>query len=81
MGRDKTVLLTPPAGRPSKEKSGPDKEKASPGLNRQVAPTKGKMRLNLDIDIELHTRLKVYAAQQHKSIADIIRNLLDTLEL
>ena len=37
------------------------------------------VRINFDIDRERHTRLKVMAAQQQRTIADILREALDQL--
>ncbi|MDR1312926.1 MAG: chromosome partitioning protein ParB [Deltaproteobacteria bacterium] len=71
---DKKGPRLPPAGRPSKAKT-------EPGLQRQVVPGLNKVRLNLDIDTDLHTRLKVYAAKRRISISDVVRELIGTLDL
>jgi hypothetical protein len=65
-------MLLPPAGRPSKANAEADPMKAA-------APGKGMVRLNIDLDAELHTRLKVYAAKSRKTMAFVIRELLDKL--
>jgi hypothetical protein len=38
-------------------------------------------RLTIDLDIERHKKVKTYAAQQYKTIAEIIRDMIDKLEL
>lgn len=56
------------AGRPSQLK---------PNLTLDDISPKNKVRINFDIDRITHTKLKVYAAQQGKTIADILRDLID----
>ncbi|MDR1313734.1 MAG: hypothetical protein LBQ12_08560 [Deltaproteobacteria bacterium] len=72
MAHDKSETLPPPAGRPGKAKADDDFIKSAP-------PGKGMVRLNIDIDADLHTRLTVYAAKRRKTMAFVIRELLDKL--
>lgn len=60
------------AGRPSSTKQG---MKLSDLIDKNQ-----KVRVNFDLDRETHTRLKIYAAKAGKSITDILRELIDTLE-
>lgn len=60
------------AGRPSASR----KEEA---LARMADEKPSMVRINFDIDRERHTRLKVMAAQQQRTIADILREALDQL--
>jgi hypothetical protein len=56
------------AGRPSDSKKA-----ATLASLADKAPT---VRVNFDLDRELHTKLKVYAAQSGKTIAEILRDLV-----
>lgn len=38
-------------------------------------------RLNLDVDTEIYTRLKVFAAKECTSISNVVRDLLATLKM
>lgn len=60
------------AGRPSVSR----KEEA---LARMADDKSGTVRVNFDIDRDRHTRLKVMAAQQQRTIADILREAVDHL--
>jgi hypothetical protein len=59
------------AGRPSENK------KAQTTL-KDVSGDKGpKVRVNFELDDAKHLNLKIYAARERRSIADIIRELID----
>lgn len=58
------------AGRPSQTK---------PNLTLEDLSEKSKVRINFDIDKSSHTKLKIYAAQQGKPIAEILRNLIERI--
>lgn len=60
------------AGRPSARQ---DKEKTLSGLT-DSPPTK---RVNFDLTVEDHARLKIYAARQGKSIKDILNEFVAQL--
>lgn len=60
------------AGRPSARKS---KEVTLASLSDE----KEQKRVNFFIDSDLHTKLKIYAAQQGKSIKDILTDYIKTL--
>lgn len=60
------------AGRPSANR----KEEA---LARMADEKPGTVRINFDIDRDRHTRLKVMAAQQQRTVADILREAVDQL--
>jgi hypothetical protein len=74
MRKNKKGPSLPPAGRPSKAKT-------KPGLQRQAIPGKDMKRLNLDVDTEIYTRLKVFAAKECTSISNVVRDLLATLKM
>jgi hypothetical protein len=38
------------------------------------------VRVNFDLDRDEHIKLKVYAARAGKSVADVLRGLVDGLE-
>lgn len=58
------------AGRPSQTK---------PNLTLEDITQKSKVRINFDIDKTNHKKLKIYAAQQGKTIAEILRNLIERI--
>lgn len=60
------------AGRPSATR----KEEA---LAKMSDEKQSLVRINFDIDRERHTKLKVMAAQQQRTIADILRQAVDDL--
>lgn len=60
------------AGRPSRT------SKAAPTL-ADMSDKGGKMRINFDVDRELHTKLKVYAVQQGKSIREVLEAYIKSL--
>lgn len=39
----------------------------------------GKVRVNFDLDRDLHTRLKIYAIRQGKSIREVLEAQIKTL--
>lgn len=61
------------AGRPSQSPSAKEKER----LLAELADKKKPIRLNLDLDPDLHKALKVRAAQNEETVADIVRRLID----
>lgn len=60
------------AGRPSANR----KEEALAKMSDQKQPL---IRINFDIERDKHTKLKVMAAQQQRTIADILRQAVDDL--
>lgn len=44
-----------------------------------VADKTSTVRVNFDLDKAMHTRLKIYAAQSGKSIADVLREAVASL--
>ncbi len=60
------------AGRPS------DKKKAA--TLSALADKRETVRVNFDLAREEHIRLKIYAAKAGKPIADVLRELIATLE-
>lgn len=60
------------AGRPSSTKS-------SVTLS-DLADTTQSVRVNFDISREEHTKLKIYAVKQGKSISDILRAMISSIE-
>jgi hypothetical protein len=57
-----------------------------PSENRQaatlaaLADKRGTVRVNFDLDRDEHTKLKVYAARSGKTIAEILRDMVVSLE-
>jgi len=69
MSERKTALK---AGRPSEKKK---------AVTLAALADKGAtVRVNFDLDEEEHIRLKVYAAKARKTIAEVLRELVATLE-
>ena len=61
------------AGRPSAGKP--------PKTLKDLRDSPEMVRMTLDIDKERHTRLKVYAALHGKTIAAVIREIIDGLDI
>ena len=49
---------------------------STPASERKSREDARKVRVNFDIDADLHRRLKVAAAEQGRTIADVARELL-----
>ena len=60
------------AGRPSRN------SKASPTI-ADMSDKAGKVRINFDVDRDLHTKLKIYAIQQGQSIREVLETYIKTL--
>ena len=60
------------AGRPSRGSK-------SPTL-ADMTDKAGKVRVNFDIDRELHVKLKIYAIEQGKSIREVLESYIRTLK-
>lgn len=60
------------SGRPSRT------AKASPTL-ADMSDKSSKVRVNFDIDRDLHVKLKIYAIQQGKSIREVLEGFIKTL--
>lgn len=58
------------AGRPSQNK---------PNLSLEDISPKNIVRVNFNINKQEHMKLKIYAAQQGKTIAEILRDLIEKL--
>lgn len=69
MSKVKPVLT---AGRPSAKG---DKQAVLATLNEQI-PTK---RVNFDLPVDLHTQLKLYAANQGMTIKDVLSRQIELL--
>ena len=61
------------AGRPSV-----DKRKAA--TLASLADESGKKRVNFQLSAELHTKLKIYAARQGKTITDLLTDYVEQLQ-
>lgn len=61
------------AGRPSQTASAKEKEK----LLAALADEKKSVRLNLDLSADKHKALKIRAAENEETVADIVRRLID----
>jgi hypothetical protein len=61
------------AGRPS------GKNNVTPDLLKQLEDKPEMVRLTLDIPVDLHTRLRVYAAKNRKSLVAAVRDWLSGL--
>jgi len=60
------------AGRPSSAKAGPTLS--------DLADKADTVRVNFDLDRAEHTKLKIYAATTGRSITDIMRELVNSLD-
>ena len=60
------------AGRPS--------EKKKAVTLAALADKRETVRVNFDLDREEHIKLKIYAAKAGKRVADVLRELIATLE-
>ncbi|OQS32942.1 plasmid partition protein ParG [Chromobacterium haemolyticum] len=60
------------AGRPSAAKAGP--------TLADLADKASTVRVNFDLDRAEHTKLKIYAAKTGHSIADILRDLVGSID-
>ena len=60
------------AGRPSRAKT-------TPALSA-MAEKPDTVRVNFDLDRAAHTKLKVYAAQTGRSMTDILRELINSID-
>lgn len=60
------------AGRPSAAKTGPTLS--------DLADKSSTVRVNFDLDRAEHTKLKIYAAKIGRSITDILRDLVRSIE-
>ena len=70
MANQKSEKMT--AGRPSVRKAARDRT--------FMADPTDTVRVNFDLAREKHVRLKVHAARTGRSVADILRGLVDGLE-
>lgn len=70
MSKDATIGLR--AGKPSTQR----KEKALEAL----AEKNRTVRVNFDLDREEHIKLKVHAARAGKTVADVLRELVSSIE-
>ena len=61
------------AGRPSGETGVTQK------LLDQVVPREEKIRVTLDLPVELHTKLKLHATKNRATIVDTVKNLIKAL--
>ncbi len=60
------------AGRPSAAKAGPTLS--------DLADQADTVRVNFDLDRAVHTRLKIHAARSGRSMADILRDLVGSID-
>lgn len=60
------------AGRPSAARGGPTLS--------DLADKAATVRVNFDLDRAEHTKLKIYAAKTGRSIADILRDLVSSID-
>jgi len=60
------------AGRPS--------EKKKAAALSALADKRETVRVNFDLDRDEHIKLKIYAAKAGKRVADVLRELIATLE-
>jgi hypothetical protein len=60
------------AGRPSAAKAGPTLS--------DLADKQATVRVNFDLDRAEHTKLKIYAAKTGRSITDILRELVRSID-
>lgn len=58
------------AGRPSEQKK-------AAALKAMAEEKLSKVRVNFELDETAHLKLKVYAAKSRRSIADVLRELID----
>ncbi len=58
------------AGRPSEQKK-------SAALKAMAEESRPKVRVNFELDEDAHLKLKVYAAKSRRSIANILRELIE----
>jgi hypothetical protein len=72
MSKDASIGLR--AGKPSAQRK--EKEKALEALTQKNQT----VRVNFDLDREEHIKLKVHAARIGKSIADVLRELVASIE-
>jgi hypothetical protein len=66
----KRPLASPPANADAWIESGKDAKPATP------EPPKRMVRFTLDVDAELHSRMKIHCVRQGKPMSDVLRAVL-----